>query len=171
MTDLSVKEARDALGRAKFRARMEHVARVRTYDTTAIPVPDENGQRGGVVNNDDVWWFYSQRSDGTFECRPYWCAPGRNTPNGNAEYFPTAFEADVYCRARTGGSSSIGGSMRVMEARLKQARDGSSVENIEPVPLSARQEIVMLRAALDLIEALADSDSSIATVACRALAT
>lgn len=46
----------------------------------------------------------------------------------------------------------------------------SSAEKIEPVPLSARQEIATLRTALDLIEALADSDSRIATVARRALA-
>jgi len=169
VTELSVEEARDALGRAKFRARMEHVDRVRTYDTTAIPVPDENCQRGGVVNNDDVWWFYSQRSDGTFECRPYWCAPGRNLPNGNAEYFPTAFEADVYCRARTGGSLDIGAHMRVMEVRLKQVRDGSSAEKLEPASLSARQEIARLRTALDEIEDLAHPHSEILNIARKAL--
>lgn len=47
----------------------------------------------------------------------------------------------------------------------------SSAEEIQPVPLSARQEIAVLRTALDLIEALADSNSRIATVARRALAT
>lgn len=132
MTDLSIEEARDALHRAESRIRRERSDRVRTYDTTAIPVPDENGQRGGIINNDDVWWFYSRRSDGTFECRSYWCAPGRNTPNSNAEYFPTAFEADVYCRERTSGASGIGGHMRVMEARLKRAREASSAETKEP---------------------------------------
>lgn len=169
MTELSVEEARDALGRAKFRARMEHLDRVQTYDTTTIPVPDENGQRGGVVNNDDVWWFYSRLSDGTFECRSYWCAPGRNTPNGNAEYFPTAFEADVYCRERTSGASGIGGHMRVMEARLKQARDASSAEKIEPMPLSARQEIARLREALAHIAKVAAPNSHEEFTARRAL--
>lgn len=171
MTELSVEEARDALGRAKFRARMEHLDRVQTYDTTTIQVPDENGQRGGMVNNDDVWWFYSRRSDGTFECRSYWCAPGRNTPNSNAEYFPTAFEADVYCRARTGGSSGIGAHMRVMEARLKQARDGSSAEKSDAVSLGAQQEIARLRAALDEIEDLAAPHSEILSIARKALKT
>lgn len=47
----------------------------------------------------------------------------------------------------------------------------SSAEEMQPAPLSARQEIAALRTALDLIEALADSDSRIATVARRALAT
>lgn len=46
----------------------------------------------------------------------------------------------------------------------------SSAEKTGVASLSARQEIAVLRTALDLIEALADSDSRIATVARRALA-
>lgn len=169
MTELSVEEAREALHRAEYRIRRERSDRVRTYDTTAIPVPDENGQRGGVIDSDDVWWFYSRRSDGTFECRSYLCAPGRNTPNGNPDYFPTAFEADVYCRERTSGASGIGGHMRVMEARLKQARDASSAEKIEPMPLSARQEIARLREALAHIAKVAAPNSHEEFTARRAL--
>ena len=47
----------------------------------------------------------------------------------------------------------------------------SSAEKTFLASLGARQEIAVLRTALDMIEALADSDSRIATVARRALAT
>lgn len=47
----------------------------------------------------------------------------------------------------------------------------SSAEKTFLASLSAQQEIAVLRTALDLIEALADPNSRIATVARRALAT
>lgn len=45
----------------------------------------------------------------------------------------------------------------------------SSAEKIEPVPLSARQEIARLKTALDEIEDLADPHSEILSIARKAL--
>ncbi|MBY4212879.1 hypothetical protein HQO42_14915 [Rhodococcus fascians] len=58
-----------------------------------------------------------------------------------------------------------------VEIPIAAALVDSSAEKTAVAPLSARQEIAVLRTALDLIEALADPQSRIATVARRALKT
>lgn len=86
------------------------------------PTPLENGERGGIVNNRDVYWFYRQVEDGTYQCQAWWMRPDRVCSISNPEYFATESDATVYCESRTHGSLHIGGMMRVIDMQVANAR-------------------------------------------------